>query len=153
MKKLKTFKTGTFIRIPLADGSFGYGRMLSDPYIAFYDLRTMDPSTDLDNIESKPVLFTQAVRIFGSSQWEGIGERKLEGVVAKPVVRFMQDIANFRDCVIYDSDGWERKATPEECIGLERAAVWDSPHIEERLLDHFMGRPNKTEISLRVRLG
>jgi hypothetical protein len=125
---------------------------LSDPYMAFYDHRTAEPSSDLDEIESKPVLFTQAVRLFGHDGWGELGHRTPQGEVAKPVICFMQDLADFRKCAIYDSDGMQRQATPEECIGLERAAVWDAPHIARRLLDHFMGRPNEAEIRARVQL-
>jgi hypothetical protein len=151
-RKALRLKPGTFVRIPLADGSFGYGRVLSDPYMAFYDHRTAEPSSDLDEIESKPVLFTQAVRLFGHDGWGELGHRTPQGEVAKPVICFMQDLADFRKCTIYDSDGMQRQATPEECIGLEPAAVWDAPHIARRLLDHFMGRPNEAEIRARVQL-
>jgi hypothetical protein len=140
------------VRVPLADGSFGYGRVLSNPYVAFYNYRTTEPSSNLDEIGTKPVLFTQAVRLFGYDRWANIGYRELEGEVAKPVVRFMQDLADFKKCTIFDLEGMERQATPEECIGLERAAVWDVHQIERRLLDTFMGRPNEDEIHLRVRL-
>lgn len=152
MKKAPILEPGTFVRIPLADGSFAYGRVLSNPYIAFYNYRTPVPSSDLDGIASKPLLFTQAVRLFGYDRWANIGHRPLEGEVAKPVVRFMQDLVDFRKCTIYDSSGMRRDATPEECIGLERAEVWDVHHIEQRLLDTFMGRPNPFEEEARVRL-
>lgn len=151
-KRVLTLEPGTFVRIPLADGSSSYGRILSDPYTAFYDYRTTEPSSNLDEIESKPVLFTQAIRLFAYDRWANLGRRKLEGEVGKPVVRFMQDLADFKKCTIYDSEGRQREAKPEECIGLERAAVWDVHHIEQRLLDHFMGRPNEFEIQGRVRL-
>lgn len=151
-RKAIRLKEGEFVRVPLADGSFGYGRVLSDPYMAFYEHRTAEPSSNLDEIESKPVLFNQAVRLFAHDGWAELGTKKLQGEVARPVVRFMQDLADFRKCTIYDSDGMERQATPQECIGLERAAVWDAPHIVQRLLDHFMGRPNDPEIRNRVRL-
>jgi len=87
-RKALRLKPGTFVRIPLADGSFGYGRVLSDPYMAFYDHRTAEPSSDLDEIESKPVLFTQAVRLFGHDGWGELGHRTPQGEVAKPVICF-----------------------------------------------------------------
>ena len=152
MKKARALKVGTFVRIPLEDGSFGYGRILSNPYMAFYNYRTMEPSSGLDVIGSKPLLFTQAVRLFGYDRWANIGKRPLEGEVARPVVRFMQDLADFRKCTIFDSAGMEKEVGPEECIGLERAAVWEPHGIEERLLDTFMSRPNAEEMRLRVRL-
>jgi hypothetical protein len=47
---------GTFLSIPLADGSFAYGRELENPYTAFYNYRTTEPSSDMDVIASKPLL-------------------------------------------------------------------------------------------------
>ncbi|HKV08114.1 MAG TPA: immunity 26/phosphotriesterase HocA family protein [Thermoanaerobaculia bacterium] len=152
MKRASALEPGTFVRIPLEDGSFGYGRVLSNPYIAFYNHRTEEPSSDLDVIGSKPLLFTQAVRLFDYDRWANLGKRELEGEVAKPVVQFMQDLADFRKCTIFDSEGMEKEVGPEECIGLERAAVWDVHHIERRLLDTFLGLPNEDEIRARVRL-
>ena len=151
MSKLMRLEMGTFVRIPLEDGSFGYGRILKRPYMAFYKYQTSEPSSDLDEIARQPVLFNQAVRLFSDDGWVKLGVRPLEGEVARPVVRFMQDLADYRDCVIFDNAGMERNVTPEECVGIERAAVWDAPHIAERLLDTFMGRPNEDEIRMRVR--
>lgn len=152
MKKIVDLRIGTFLRIPLDDGSFGYGRVLANPYIAFYDYRTAAPESDLTALASKPILFIQSVRLVDSARWVNIGAMDLEGDAAKPVVRFMQDLADFRECTIFDTAGMERKATPEDCIGLERAAVWEPHHIEQRLLDTFTGRSNAIEEHLRVRL-
>jgi hypothetical protein len=152
MAKAPKLVPGTFVRIPLADGSFAYGRILSDPYVAFYNQRTDEPLSDLTVIGSKPVLFTQAVRFLSYDRWANVGHRPLEGEVAKPVLRFMQDLGDFRRCAIFDSEGMEKEVGPEECVGIERSAVWDPPHIERRLLDTFMGRPNEDEIRARVRL-
>lgn len=150
--KNKIYKTGTFLRIPLSDGTFAYGRQLEEPFTAFYNHRTRDPSDDLDTIEKKPVLFRQVVRVRGSDKWNAIGIRKLEGEVTEPVIAFHQEIGDYRKCTIFDNLGNERSATPEECIGLEKEAVWDAHHIEERLLDTFEGRPNKAVEHLKVRL-
>ena len=55
-------KPGTFVRIRLGDGHFGYGRLLEPPYAAFYEYRTATTDADLDRIASKPILFKIAVR-------------------------------------------------------------------------------------------
>jgi hypothetical protein len=55
---------------------------------------------------------------------------------------FTQDIMNIDDCVIFWNSGIERKALPEECIGLERSAVWDEQDIVERIEDHYKGQKN-----------
>lgn len=151
MSRLLYPEEGTFLRVPLGDGSFGYGRALGDPYMAFYNFRTIKPISDLDEIAKQPVLFKQAVRLFDSDGWTDLGVMPLEGEVARPVVRFMQSLGNYRKCTIFDSTGMERRVTPEECVGIERASVWDARHIAERLLDTFMGRDNAQEIRSRVR--
>ena len=143
---------GTFLRIPLADGSFGYGRTLEQPYTAFYNYRTTKPISDLDTIASKPVLFNQAVEPDYLRVWKQIGRKDLEGEVARPVVQFIQNKFDFRRCEIFDSAGMVKKVEPEACVGLERAAAWTHDQIEERLLDTFLGRPNVSELSLRVQL-
>lgn len=152
LKRAYMHKPGSFLRIPLSDATYAYARELEAPFTAFYNHRTASPSNDLDEIANKPVLFRVAVRMSDPTRWERIGTKPLEGAVAAPVVGFHQEIGDFRKCVIFDNVGNERSATPEECIGLERDAVWNQEHIEERLLDTFMGRPNATEQHLRVRL-
>jgi hypothetical protein len=39
----------------------------------------------------------------------------------------------------------------EDCVGLERAAVWEPEHIEDRLRDHFNGIKNIWEESLKIK--
>jgi len=145
-------KIGAFVRIALADGSFGYGRLLDMPYAAFYNYRTESPDSDLDRIASKPILFRIAVRHLALDAWEFIGRRPLEEQLTQPVVQFMQDIGNFRRCTIFDTAGNERAAEPQECIGLERAAVWEQHSVEERLLNDLLGQPNADKEHLKVRL-
>ncbi len=145
-------KPGSFFRINLADGSFGYARSLESPYSAFYKHRTSIPDSDLDLIASSPILFKTAVRHLALDSWELIGWRELEAPLTQPLVRFTQDVGNFRRCTIFDTVGNERTAEPQDCVGLERAAVWEQDSIEERLLDALMDRPNADEERLRVRL-
>jgi hypothetical protein len=148
----RLYKPGSFLRIPLADGSFGYGRVLKMPHDAYYDYRTGTADSDLDRIASMPILFKLAVRHMAERGWEAIGWRRLEEQFSQPIVQFMQDIGNFRDCTIFDTAGNSRRAEPQECIGLECAAVWEEENVEERLLDIFMGRPNASVEHLKVRL-
>ena len=146
------YKTGTFVRLALADGTFGYGRLLESPYVAFYNYRTTNPDSDLDEIASKPVLFKFAVNLLALNAWELIGWRAVEEHLTQPIVQFRQDIGDFRRCTIFDTAGNKRAAEPQDCVGLERAAVWEQDSVEERLLDTFLGRPNAAEEHLKVRL-
>lgn len=147
-----THKPGSFLRIPLSDGSFGYGRVLDLPFDAFYDYRTNKPDSDLDRIASKPILFRIVVRQPHPKSWEPIGWREVEGHLTQPVVQFMQDLGPYHRCTIFDNLGNEREAEPKECIGLEPAAVWDARGVENRLLDAFMGRPNAAMERMKPRL-
>jgi hypothetical protein len=145
-------KPGTFVRIPLADGAFGYGRILKPPHSAFYNYRTALPDSDLDRIASNSVLFKIVVRYLPGSRWEFIGWKELESHLTEPVIRFTQDLGDVKKCTIFDAAENGRPATPEECVGLEASAVWDPHHVEGRLLDFFMGRPNVNVEFLKVRL-
>lgn len=148
----RIYKPGSFLRVPLADGTFGYGRVLKLPHDAYYDYRTDTPDSDLERIASKPILFKIMVRHMEERAWELIGWRDLEEQFSQPIVHFMQDIGNYLDCTIFDTAGHERSAKPQECIGLERSAVWEEAGVEERLLDAFMRRPNADVEELKVRL-
>jgi hypothetical protein len=145
------YSPGAVLRIQFADGSFGYGRLREFPFVAFYDFHTKERVSDLNEITSKSILFTLAVHESVQDTWEIIGEMPLEESLKQPVVQFMQDVIDYRKCWIVDSKGNKRQARPEECLGLERAAIWQAQHVERRLLDTFMGRPNRSEEGAKVR--
>src|SRR5689334_8237589 len=111
-------KPGTVVRIQLPDGSFAYAIELDNPYSAFYEYRTSQPSSALDTICIKPLLFKLAVEGNIADYWDVIGWHPVEGEAAAPVVQFMQDIADYRKCTLFDSVGMEKDAVPEECIGI-----------------------------------
>jgi hypothetical protein len=148
----KKYRPGTFLQIPLSDGSFGYGRALELPFYAYYDYRTAAPDSELERIASKPLLFRIACRHEESSSWSALGWRPLEEKLTGPIVQFKQSLGDFRQCTIFDTAGNSRSAEPQECIGLERLAVWEDFGVAGRLLDTFMGRPNAAVEHLKVRL-
>lgn len=149
---MKKHKPGVFIRLGLADGSFGYGRLLGPPYVAFYGHQTREPDSALDRIASTPILFKVAVSVPALNEWADIGWKELEPHLSQPVVQFRQALGDVRRCTLFDTAGNTRAATPQECVGLERAAVWEKDSVEERLLDTFLGRPNAIVEHLAVRL-
>ena len=99
-----------------------------------------------------PVIFTLAVDLRALNEWEPIGWRALEEHLTQPLVQFRQDVGDFRRCTIFDTAGNERDAEPQDCVGLERAAVWEKEGIEERLLAALLKRPSAAEERLKVRL-
>lgn len=148
MRVRPAHKPGSFLRIHLPDGSFGYGRILELPFEAFYDYRTTSPDEDLDRISSKPVLFRIVVRYPHPKSWKLIGWKEVEEHLKQPIVQFRMEVGPLRRCTIFDSIGNVREANPKECIGLEPSAVWEAHGVEERLLDAFMGRPNNSLVRM-----
>ena len=53
----------------------------------------------------EPVLFKTAIRYLALDLWEPIGWRALEEHLTQPLVRFTQDVGDFRRCTIFDTAG------------------------------------------------
>jgi hypothetical protein len=147
------FEPGVLLRVDLDGQWHSYARMLARrPKYAFYDCRVSTPVEDVLTIVKQPVLFVLAVNDRASSgHWPKIGQVPLEMAPVPIPNQFMQDIGT-GDCQIVDEAFNTRPAAPEECVGLERAAVWDPAHVEERLRDHHAGRPNAHLAYMKVKL-
>ena len=138
--------------IPLKDGSYAYGRLRNFPLVSFYDFNSKAPVQDVDKIGARPILFSVLVHKSALKKWKVIAKRPLEENLRRGITRFLQDIGDPSKCTIADEDGNERAVTPSECVGLERSAVWEDSHVEDRLLDAINGRPNKWYENLKVKL-
>jgi hypothetical protein len=143
-------KVGAFVKIPLDEKTHSYGRILEDAVFAFYDAKT-DKDLSLMEAQSKPILFKVPVmdRAVTSGRWEIVGIAPLEDSLKALPRFFKQDPINNKLSTYYR--GEERPATAEECEGLEKAAVWDAEHVEDRLTDHYLGRPNKWVASMKIK--
>lgn len=141
---------GDFVAIPLANGSFAFGRVISEPLIAFYDIYS-EEVPDIDKIRVRSVKYILAVMNYAinSGRWKVIGSSLLEDTLREPVSFFMQSRST-GEISIY-IDGEIIPASFEECVGLENCAVWDPEHVEDRLLDEFYGRPNKWSEQLSLK--
>jgi Domain of unknown function (DUF4259) len=147
-----TFEPGVLLRVELDDQWHTYARMLARrPKYAFYDCRLSTPAEDVLGIVNRPVLFVLSVNDRASSgHWLKIGQVPLEMAPVPIPNEFMQDIGSGA-CQIVDEAFNARRAKPEECVGLERVAVWDPAHVEERLRDHYAGRPNAHLAYMKVK--
>lgn len=125
-------REGAVIRLSLPDGTFGYGRVLVDPYVAFYKLRTKQPLDDARIIISSPVLFT--LTLGHSRPWNVVSTEPLEAELRAPILMFWPKTGNPSVGHIIDERGEMKPATAEEAKGLERYAVWSAVHVERRLL-------------------
>jgi hypothetical protein len=86
-----------------------------------------------------------------TGRWQKLGHASLSEELSKPTLFFKQDPINPKKLWISYPDGSERKATLTEIDGLERLAVWDPDHAEERLEDYFSGKPNRWVESLKIK--
>ncbi|MGN6495614.1 MAG: Imm26 family immunity protein [Agriterribacter sp.] len=155
----KTIKPGSFLKIPLNEGQFAYARVITKSILSFYQLLPL-PADDQDAINQMKVtkpIFSIAVNKSAISQerWRIIGHASLEPRILENMpVFFRQSLYEPYDCWLVTTDpNYTRPLYPEECVNMEREAVWDNiEQVEERLRDHFDGRPNKWVERFRVKL-
>jgi hypothetical protein len=151
---------GRVVRIPLGDGFVGWGRQLRSVRVEFYD--RFDAEADAEQVDPHDVVggevaFTVAGmdRAFRrASNWTLLDVVPLSQQEQTLVYRsFKQDPLGALSIYWQKPDGsWgEDNATRAQCAGLERSAVWDPEHVEDRLRDHRAGRPNKWAESLALK--
>jgi hypothetical protein len=138
------FEPGVILRIDVDGPRHAYARMLSThPYVAVYEGLT-DADLTPEEVVQRPVLFVLAVfdGVYKTGRWPKVGAVPVEVAPVGIPEFFRQDMFNPSDCTIVDHLGNSRPATPLECAGLERSAVWDAEHVEQRLRDQDADRPN-----------
>ena len=141
------FQPGTVLRVGIDEDWHTYARMAGqDGFIAFYDLRTSTDTevTDLAAMVATPILFSVMTfpRAYSKGHWPKVGHVPIDDEPIAIPERFMQNISRPWECKILSGPGQMRAATPEECIGLERASVYDAPDVESRLKYHYAGVPD-----------
>jgi len=145
---------GAIVEIPFEPGKKAYARILGESSFAFYDYVNAGETKEVTLAELiiKPVLFIVAVYddAVTKGRWRKAGRMPLEINFQVLPLKFIQDELDETVFRIYDN-GVIRAAAKEECIGLERAAVWEPEHIESRLADYYNGKPNKWELQMRLR--
>jgi hypothetical protein len=145
---------GAIVKVPIDDKYHTYARILDKAGYAFYDLRTDEDIKDLRQIVSSPILFIIAVYddVITRGKWLKVGKLPLEDELKSLPMEFIQDEIEPEKFFLYNADTGEIiPADKKQCIGLERAAVWEAEHVEDRLRDHFSGKSNKWVESLSIK--
>jgi hypothetical protein len=142
---------GAVLAVPLGDGTNCYALTLPEADFAFFELR----SADVQNPEalfSKAMLFRVAVHrsAWSTGRWPKVFTVEVPSTLLAPQPKFMQNAIQRDQFQIY-LGGSIRSASRAECEGLERCAVWEPEHVEDRLRDYYAGIPNKWVESLRLR--
>jgi hypothetical protein len=140
---------GGVLKVPLGGGWHAYAWTLPEVDFALFDLRT-DAEMPVTEVVIHPVAFRVGVNgsVYLDGRWPRIGKVAPPPEVLAPVATFTQDAISGRFSLYLAGD--IRPATRAECAGLERCAVWAPEHVEDRLRDHFAGRPCKWVESLAI---
>jgi hypothetical protein len=141
---------GQVVKIDLKDGTCCFARALERPLFAFYDKQfRINDNPSVEEICALPILFKLWVMTYAITDeiWQVIGRLPLTEELKEIPKFFKQDAMNDELC-IYQSipelaPSYSYSATYAEVQGLERAAVWSPHHVEDRLRDHYAGRPCK----------
>jgi hypothetical protein len=148
---------GSILKVPLGAGKVAYGLVLREPVVAFFDRECEEgdvppPEALLDT----PVAFRLMVMNHAITQgrWPVVGRIPVPDALKIPPPFCKQDEITGRLSIYHEVEPlaphYERHGTLEECRSLETAAVWDPEHVEDRLRDHFAGRPNIWVEQLRI---
>lgn len=148
----KRAKLGDIVRIGFDDNLHTYGLILFSPYVAVYDLPSVGEVADMTEIADRPILFIVAAHHQALVDWPTVGKAP-EGRTLPTVPEFfVQDSFNPHRCKIVDAEGNSRQVEPQDCIGLERAAVWETGHVAGRIRDYYEGRRNAYLESMKLQL-
>jgi hypothetical protein len=143
MKRQK-WTIGSIVKIPLKSEKFGYGQLLDKNSIAIFKIRT-ERELEISEIVEKEILFIVAIYndIISSGRWQKIAKVELKSEFEKLPFEFIQDELEPNNFELYNPNTGEiTKANKNQCIGLERAAVWEHEHVQSRIDDYFDGIKN-----------
>lgn len=142
---------GGVVRIKLDKTWHTYGRILEEPLFAFYDSRVKS-EINAESVVERPILFKIWVmnHAVTSGRWPIVEVFPLEPHLLKEPRFFKQDEFDASQVTLYSDSGPERPISRSKAAQLERAAVWEPEHVEDRLRDHYARRANKWVESLKL---
>jgi hypothetical protein len=126
-------RVGDVIQVALPNGRYAYGRVCQHANVAFYRTQTGEPNKP--PIGSRHFSFKVAVfrHIYKDSSVSIVGQDPFkDGENSEPDAKVIRDPLTGQ-CFIH-KNGLSVPATKIQCKGLETAAVWDLPHIVDRLV-------------------
>jgi hypothetical protein len=141
-------KAGDVLKFPLLDGRHGYAQWLPDGARIFRIASSVELT--IPEVMSLPVAFR--VMVFNDTPtrygWSKVGKADVPREYSQPQRYAKRDQISGALSLYFE--GKERPATEDELRGLETAAVWEHPHIVERLEAELNGRESKYLTSVRV---
>lgn len=150
MAKRQRRTVGAILRVPLSDRWHAYAWTLPEVDFGFFDLRS-DIDILPEDIITHPFAFRVGVHksAWTNGRWQHVGKIDPPPNVLAPVPTFIEDPISGKYSIYIL--GGIRPAQRNDCAGMERCAVWEPEHVEDRLRDHFAGVPNKWVQSLALK--
>jgi hypothetical protein len=148
---------GSVIKINLGRGKAAFGLVLREPLIAIFDREFSDSDDpDFSTLVEGPIAFQLMVMNYAitDGRWPVVARIPVPEHLRTPPAFCKKDEITGQLSIYQEVENlaphYERDARPDECRGLETAAVWEPEHIEDRIRDHFAGRPNVWAEQLRI---
>lgn len=135
---------GDVFCLPLGDGRYAFGRVLTETERAFYRFTARERRPDLAAVLASDVLFVVGSTDdgFARREWSVIASRPLEDHLKKPTYFFHKPVGNPTCKVfdIFDPIRFEQRPL-SECAELEQWGAWSAVHCVDRVLATLEGRP------------
>jgi len=134
---------GTIVEIDLMDGTYTYAQVLEDPLVAFFNiLRQEDePRPSIEKILKSKLLFRISVYDAAiRNDWLRIGKAPFDPKNNSHPDEYTID-SETGDITLWKSEWGKVLGNEEDIQGLEYFSVWEPGAVEQRLRDHFAGRP------------
>jgi hypothetical protein len=141
-RKRREIAPGTIFEIDLGSIGRTYAVRSAGNDVAFFDHLSHEvPLPEL--LASKNILFRLNVAHdeLVSRHWPVVGHITLPETLAQPAAYWNQPVGS-NDVFIY-RQGTFQPAAHDDVRELEPLVTWFQSHAEQRLKDHFEGRPNK----------
>jgi hypothetical protein len=146
--------TGAILEVNIEGQYYVYTQILGKAGYAFFDYKSKEKLEDLTVLLSARILFILSVYddIITKGEWLKVGKLPIRSDLLVQPLQFIQDNLNPNNFEHYNPNTGEiTKATREECEGLERAAVWEANHVEDRIRDYYLGVPNIWVEQLKIK--
>jgi hypothetical protein len=133
-------KVGDVLEVSLGDGMHAYAHIANHKIVVFYDYNDKN-NLPLEDIVKLPIAFQIWVSkyVLTSGRWPRIGNIDSDVLSDDPYF-YKQDIISGALAIYHEEfigTNYERPAKLSEVKNLERAAVWDAHHVEDRLEAFF----------------
>jgi len=135
---------GAIVEINVYDEYYCYAQILALGNLAFFDYRTKEHLEDFSILSNCSILFILCVYndIITQGHWLKVGKLPIREELQILPMKYIYHKFDKSQFELYNTNTGEiTPSTKEECRGLERCAVWDKHHIEDRLRDHYNGVP------------